>query len=112
MLNVTFGQKDNKLTLSLEGHTGYAETGKDIVCSACSILAVTVAQFVYEAEKSGYLKSSAVIKLHSGDTVVSCEPKDEMLIDIQNVYLFAQKGYELLAHNYPQHVELKQFDTE
>lgn len=109
MLKVIFEQKDNKLSLKLEGHAGQADIGHDIVCASASILAYTVAQFVKEAEGSGYLKSPAELKLESGDTLISCEPTDEMLIDMQNIYLFAEKGYHLLAHNYPQFVELKQF---
>ena len=112
MLKVIFEQKDNKLTLKLKGHAGQANIGQDIVCASCSILAYTVAQFVKEAETSGYLKSPAEIKMESGDSVISCEPVDDMLIDMQNVYLFAEKGYHLLAHNYPQFVELKQFGAE
>lgn len=109
MVKVTFEQINNRLTLRLKGHAGQAKIGKDIVCASCSILAYTVAEFVKEADKKGYLKSDPIIKLESGGAVISCEPVDELLIDIQNMYFFAEKGYELLAHNYPQFVELKQF---
>jgi len=112
MLKVSFEQMDCKLTLRLKGHAGQADIGHDIVCASASILAYTVAQFVKEAEASGYLKTPAEIKLESGDAIVSCKPNDDMLIDMQNVYLFAEKGYHLLAHNYPQYVELKTFDAE
>lgn len=109
MVKVKFEQIDNKLSLSLVGHSGQAKIGKDIVCSACSILAYTVAQFVKEADDAGYLKKPPTIRLESGDTVITCQPIDDLLIDIQNIYFFAEKGYELLAQNYPQNVELKQF---
>ena len=109
MLKATFEQEDYKLTLKLEGHAGQADIGHDIVCASASILAYTVAQFVKEAETSGYLKSLAKIELESGDSIISCEPKGEWLKDMQQIYLFAEKGYELLAHNYPQYVELKPF---
>ena len=112
MLKVIFEQKDNKLSLKLEGHAGQADIGHDIVCASASILAYTVAQFVKEAESSGCLNSTAEIKLDSGDSVISCNPKDDMLIDMQNIYLFAEKGYHLLAHNYPQFVELMPFGAE
>ena len=109
MVKVTFEQRNNKLTLRIKGHAGYAEIGKDIVCASCTILAYTVAEFVKEANNAGYLKSTAIIKLGSGDTVISCEPKDEFILDIQNMYFFAERGYSLLAQNYPQYVVLKQF---
>ena len=112
MVKVTFEQKGNNLILKLKGHAGQAEIGHDIVCASCSILAYTVAQFVKEAEARGDLKSPPILKLESGDTVIACEPSNEMIYTIQDMYLFAQMGYVLLAHDYPQFVELKPFFTE
>ena len=109
MLKVTFTAEDGKLTLSLDGHAGQANNGHDIVCSACSILAYTVAQVVkFEAEK-GHLKSDPTIDLGSGDAVISCEPKEENYADILKAFYVADVGYTLLAHNYPQFVDVKQF---
>ena len=109
MVKVTFEEINNNLILRLEGHAGQAEIGKDIVCASCSILAYTLAQFVKEAENDGQLKSPPLIKLESGDTVISCEPTNEILWGMHNMYLFAQMGYVLLSQNYPQYVELKPF---
>ena len=50
MLKATFEEANGKISLTIEGHADQAEYGKDIVCSACSILAYTVAQFVKDAE--------------------------------------------------------------
>lgn len=110
MVKVTFEQINNRLILRLQGHAGQAEIGKDIVCASCSILAYTLAQFVREADNAGYLKIPPEIKLESGNTVISCQPIDELLIDMQNMYIFAEKGYQLLAQSYPQYVELNQFN--
>ena len=109
MLKVTFEEKDNKLTLSLKGHAGQAESGHDLVCASCSILAYTVAQFVQVADSKGDLKSPAVIKLESGDALIECEPSEETYEMLFNIYHFAQMGYILLWQNYPQYVELKPF---
>jgi uncharacterized protein YsxB (DUF464 family) len=109
VVKVSFEQKDSSLILKLEGHAGQADIGHDIVCASCSILTYTVAQFVKDAETSGCLKTPAEIVLESGHSVISCKPTDDMLIDIQNIYLFAETGYTLLAHNYPQFVDLKRF---
>ena len=103
---VTFTEKGRKLSLRLEGHAGYAEHGKDIVCASASILAYTVAQFVMEAEHNGDLVSPAEIRLGSGDTLISCEPSVGMYLGMQNTFLFAKMGYALLEHNYPQYVRL------
>jgi uncharacterized protein YsxB (DUF464 family) len=106
MIKVTFTEKGNNFSLRLEGHAEYAEIGKDIVCASASILAYTVAQFVMEAEQSGDLVSPPQIQLESGDTFISCEPSEDILHGMQDMYLFAKMGYVLLEHNYPQYVRL------
>lgn len=109
MVKVSFEEKDNKLTFKLEGHAGQADIGHDIVCSSCSILAYTVAQLVTNAKGLDDLKSPPEIKLEVGEGIISCEPKEEAYDAIKSAYLFAEVGYNVLAHNYPQFVELKPF---
>jgi uncharacterized protein YsxB (DUF464 family) len=106
MLQVTIATEGKKLSLRLEGHAGYAEIGKDIVCASASILAYSVAQIVKEAEHKGDLASPPHIHLEGGDTLVTCEPCEDTYEAVQGAYLFAKTGYALLAHNYPQYVRL------
>lgn len=112
MVKVTFEEKDNRLTLKLDGHAGQASKGQDIVCSSCTILAYTVAQFVMNAKGMGELKSPPDIDLKEGEGCISCEPTEESYTALKSAYLFAEVGYNLLAHNFPRYVELTQFDTE
>ena len=109
MLKVTFTEKGNKLSLRIDGHAGYAEVGKDIVCASATILAYTVAQFVLEAENKGDLTSPAEIKLEVGDTVISCVPSEDAFPMLKDVYYFAEMGYAILAYNYPKYVQLNKF---
>lgn len=109
MLKVLFEDKDNKLTLKLDGHAGQADIGHDIVCSSCSILAYTVAQIVKTAGVEGDLKSVPVLHLESDEAVISCEPNPDVYGTIKSLYMFAEVGYKLLAHNYPQFVDLTMF---
>lgn len=109
MLKVIFEDKDNKLTLKLDGHAGQASIGHDIVCASCSILAYTVAQLVKVAEAQGDLLNAPEIKLENGDAIISCEPIDEARSGLYAAYMFVATGYNLLAHNYPQYVDLKSF---
>ena len=96
MIKVTFTERGKKLSLRVEGHAGYAEHGKDIVCASASILAYTLASFVSGVENS-------TVDLTSGDTTIECETSDETVV---NAYLHTKRGYELLAFNYPQYVRL------
>ena len=109
MVKVAFEEKEGKLTLKIDGHAGQADTGHDIVCSSCSILAYTVAQLVMNAKGMEELNSPPEVKLEVGGGVVSCEPKAEAYGALKSAYLFAEVGYNLLAHNFPQFVELKTF---
>lgn len=96
---------DGSITLSIEGHAGAAEEGRDIVCSSVSILAYTLAQYVSECFKKGYLKQEPIIILEKGRGSVTSAPKKEYYEDIRQGYAFAETGLDLLSHNYPQYVE-------
>ena len=107
MINIKITPKGERLSLRVEGHAMYAEPGKDIVCASAAILAYTVAQFVSEAECSGDLLAPAEIKLESGDTLISCEPSKNILYGLEDVFVFALMGYQLLQDQYPQYVSLQ-----
>lgn len=109
MLNVTFTAKDDSITMVLNGHAGQADIGHDIVCSACSILAYTVASIVKAAEKEDSFKAKPVIVLDKGSAVISCEPKPEKYNEILHAFWVAEVGYTLLSHNYPQFVDFTPF---
>lgn len=85
----------------LEGHAGYAEHGKDIVCASASILANTLASIVES------LDVESTIKLNSGDSLIECDCKDPTnFIEVKNAFAFAFVGFSLLQHTYPQYVSL------
>ena len=85
-----------------------AEEGKDIVCSAASVLAHTLAQEAKNMEHRGQLEEPPYIRTDKGDMVVMLYPKDEMAyIEALHTFYIAEIGFSLLAHNYPQYVELK-----
>ncbi len=96
MITATFTERGKILSLRLEGHAGYAEHGKDIVCSSASILAYTLASI---AES---LDEDAIICLKSGDSIIECESNPST----RNAFNYTKVGYALLEHNYPQYVRL------
>ena len=97
------------ITLKLTGHAGQAKSGEDIVCSAASILAYTVAQTLQFQYEEGGLKKKPHIKLAPGDTVIIAKPKPEYYEEALHTFFVAQVGYCLLANTYPQYVELSSF---
>ena len=99
-----------RLCLDVHGHAGKSDPGKDIICSAASILMYTIAQYVEWAHKSGKLKRKPTIDFRKGLARVSCKAKSEAeFAELYNAYLVAQTGYALLAHNYHDNASVSMF---
>ena len=110
MITASFEKSEGKfINLSVIGHAGQAEIGKDIVCSAASILMYTVAQTLKQMHKQGWLKKKPHINLTEGRGVITCVPKKEYYEECLMVFFVAEMGYTLLAKNYPQYVAIKPF---
>ena len=96
------------LCLTVEGHAGADEPGHDLVCASASILAYTVAQVVQAMEHHGDIAGKPCIELKEGNaTIVFRCKSDDSYAEARHTFFVAKAGYSLLAHNYPQYVELK-----
>lgn len=102
-------KESGSITLKLTGHAQQAKKGEDIVCSAASILAYTVAQALQFMYEQGDLQKKPRIKLEEGDTIIVAKPKADSYAEALHTFFVAQVGYHLLAHNYPQYVSLSSF---
>lgn len=114
MIQVKFDKSEDgkTLVLTVNGHANKAEAGRDIVCSAASILACTVAQcvtFMYEEHK---LRKKPNIRLEDGDAVITCKPHKSFYAEAMHTYSVAQVGFALLAQTYPECVSIKLFGRE
>ena len=110
MISASFSRgNDNGITLRLTGHAGMAKTGEDVICASASILAYTVAQSLQFLYEEGGLEEKPFIRLDSGDAEITAIPKQETYNEALHIFFVAQVGYHLLAHNYPQYVELHSF---
>ena len=110
MIKASFTRTEDKTFLfQIDGHAGQDDSGHDIVCSAASILAYTLAQTMrYIAEQKGF-ETKPVIHLSDGKATVLVRPKEEYEGEVLQTFFTIEVGYSLLAQNYPQYVELKQF---
>ena len=103
----TYDKDKRECALMVNGHAGQAEIGKDIICASASTLAYTIAQVVSLMDRHGDLVESPILDLGGGDATIKCRAKDDYLFAELMQYFFVVKtGYVLLAHNYPQFVEL------
>lgn len=103
MVEVTYYPKE--LRMEIKGHAGAAEKGKDIVCSAVSMLAFTLARAVEES--SDMMESEPVIHIDDGDVVISCVPKQPFLAVIQRTFWTVLCGFELLVSMHGNYVTFK-----
>ena len=109
MIKASFShQKDmGAIILKVEGHAGQNDKGHDIVCSAASILTYTIAQYIRYVDAQGGLHSKPHIILNEGDALIVAKPTSDYEGEVLNAFFVAEVGFNLLAQNYPQYVELK-----
>lgn len=105
MVKALFWEKNGKIGLRVEGHACHAPKGEDIVCSACSILAYTVAAIV-ESERGEAFVSAPVVSFSDGVAMVVCQPLKTRYKEFLQTFSVAIVGFELLEKNYPGNVSL------
>ena len=92
MVEVVF--KPKELELIVRGHAGADEKGKDIICSAVSMLAYQLAYAVEESKDM--LEEEPIIHMEEGDVLISCIPRRPFLATMQRTYWTVLCGFELL----------------
>jgi uncharacterized protein YsxB (DUF464 family) len=105
MINVTMTESGKKLSLRIEGHAGYAEEGKDIICASVSILASVFAVTILECDE--VYEVDSIVDLTSGNAIIECNCKsEETYVKVANAYHYTKLGFKLIAHDYSQYVRL------
>ena len=109
MIVAKFYQKPDNGTIhmTLKGHAQAAPKGEDLVCSAATMLAYTVAQAVQFLFEQGQLKKKPKILLREGSATIIATPTEEGYAPVLHTFWVAQCGIHVLAHNYPQNVKLE-----
>ena len=113
-VNVSIDRDKRECSLTVKGHAGQADIGKDIICASASILAFTAAQVLkIMDEEGGEFSQHPTLDLQNGDTAVSCCADDDTtFLQVAQTFFTIAMGYKLLAHNYPQYVEVTYSDGE
>lgn len=88
----------NTHTLSVSGHAGYDEYGKDIVCAGVSAL---VQALIGWAENNPHTVSH--IYVDDGDVLITCKGGE----DVSAVFYMTAIGLKGMANSYPAHVEIE-----
>lgn len=89
--------------VSVTGHAGSDEKGKDLICASASILAYTLADYVKKLKDEDRVKFD-LIAIEEGDTNISCSPYYDDIDEVTAVFDVICRGFELLARDYPDNI--------
>ena len=111
MIDIIFSRNKSyrKIKLTIKGHANAAEKGEDLICSAVSFAAYTVAKNISDLNTVHAFKEEPKIELEEGNAVIACTPKKDTYRECLMVYLVIQTGLELLASQYPDNIQITTF---
>jgi len=93
--------------MKLKGHAQAAPKGEDLICASATMLAYTVAQAVQFMFEQGQLKREPKISIRNGEATIIATPVEDYYPETLHTFWVAQCGIHVLAHNYPDYVELE-----
>lgn len=97
MTEVRYKATKHSHTLSIKGHAGYAEMGSDIVCSAISVLAQTLVEYL----KDSNTEVEAI--LNPGDVWIwAAGPEAE------EAFRMVMTGLKLIEGSYSGYIKIKE----
>ena len=96
----------NRLRLEVNGHAGYAEEGKDIVCSAISMLTDALGGVLEEAEARG--RCEYRIRDGDGSVVITADPTLGSVNEIKAYFRMVVTGFRMLQEQYPKHIQIQE----
>lgn len=102
MTKITF--KPNEYELTIEGHAGHGKKGKDIVCSAISILFYSLVKSLSECHEM--YEEKLIYEYEDGKGYIKCKPKVTFEANIALIFWTILNGYEALAEIFEKNVEL------
>lgn len=97
--------------ITVRGHAGSAEEGKDLVCAAVSALVLTAAANVRRMEDKGCTYSTAVT-VDKGDAELEVNPKAYFRLSIMQIMDAICAGFEVLSREYPEYVRYEVHQAE
>lgn len=104
MTNITFKEDGSKRKILIEGHAGYAEKGKDVVCAGISVLYQSYKYFIEDLMDEGKAEN---IFINEGDGFCEIE---SMNISTESIaaYEMTKQGIEAVSETFPNFVKIFQ----
>lgn len=103
MTNITYDRDD--LSVTAIGHSGYAESGADIVCSSISALMFALASYAVKLNDRGMLREAPTIRFDEGNAEVSVYVIGIYERQARMTFDSICSGFEWLGRNYKNNVK-------
>ena len=107
MIQVIYHRKYYRVTV--EGHAKSGEFGRDLICAACSTLAVTLAENVAALESTGSVREMTA-ELSSGSAQISCAPVSQFKSIVRVIFDAICMGFDRLSKEYPDYISYEIMD--
>jgi uncharacterized protein YsxB (DUF464 family) len=106
MLKVYIQKNDETgwMRLKMKGHCAFDREGRDIVCSAASILCLSMAQVLRENKDK--LEDKPRIIIHNGKSTLEWKAKDRYAGAILNSLYTVKCGLRILQNEYPDYIQI------
>lgn len=105
MTHISYGRAGEGLYIEAAGHSGFAESGKDVVCAGVSTLIFTTYFYLRKIQSEGYIEQ---LEKREADGFVSifarCAEGEQKLLN--TAFEMAITGLEMLAESYPHNVTI------
>lgn len=101
MIEVVYDQDQNWLTV--KGHAHSDEYGRDLICTAVSILVLTLRENVIAMTASGMV-TTPILCIEDGYAEISCVPREEFQALVCHTFMALCVGFEVLATEYPDYI--------
>lgn len=105
MINVTISYKPT-ININIEGHANYSEHGSDIVCSAVSILAITISNKLVGLNKDVKLVVQEGQDARLNIELVSLDQESKLLIDT------LIDGLKSISEEYDSYINIKETNND
>ena len=106
MTKVYYREYYDRYLIIIEGHSGFNEKGKDIVCSAISILVYTLSEALKNEESDKRLLIKKEI-INDGYFYMEVEPFDYSKGRTKGIIETIVTGLCLLNEQYPEYVKIE-----
>ena len=90
-------------TVTVKGHAGFAENGKDIVCAAVSAIVWTLAEAVKRLDDENKILEPKIV-IEKGKAEISADARADYEKEILSIFSFICGGFKHIAEQSPKYV--------